>query len=343
MKTQQKTSEILSQRLATEQAITLVKSTFENDLKEKLGLHKISAPMIVLKGEGINDDLSGTERAVEFPLKGMAERRAEVVQSLAKWKRIQLKTYDFRSGTGILTDMKALRADEEFTSIHSVFVDQWDWELAIDPDQRNLCFLKETVRKIYSAIVATERSVAENFPEKYAILPDEIKFIHAEVLLKMFPGLSAKEREHSAAREFGAVFIIGIGGVLSSGESHDQRAPDYDDWSSPGEEGYFGLNGDIILWNPVLEQAFEISSMGIRVDADSLEKQLEITGQQSRKELLYHRTLLAGQLGDSIGGGIGQSRLCMFLLKKQHIGEVQVSIWPEHVIGNCRSNGITLL
>ena len=276
-------------------------------------------------------------------LRELQEQPAEVVHSLAKWKRLRLKEYQMEPGTGLITDMKALRPDEDFTPIHSIYVDQWDWEVAMPEGSREVSYLKETVQKIYAAMVAVEKEVAEKYPEKYQILPEEITFIHSEELLQKYPHLSPKQREDKAAREFGAIFLMGIGGELSHGEPHDGRAPDYDDWSSPCGEKYCGLNGDIIVWNPVLEQAFELSSMGIRVDATALKKQLVLKGQEERAELFYHQELLKGMLPQSIGGGIGQSRLCMFLLKKSHIGEVQVSIWPESVRKECAEDGIFLL
>ena len=343
MKTLQQTTDVQSEKFLTEEAISIVKSTFEDQLSEALKLTRISAPMIVLKGTGVNDDLNGIERAVKFPVKGLEDRPAEVVQSLAKWKRIRLMEYGIEPGIGILTDMRALRPDEDFTPIHSIFVDQWDWEICMKENDREIQFLQQTVQKIYSAIKATEKAISEKYPEKYQILPEEITFIHSEELLQKYPDLSPKERENAAAREFGAIFLIGIGGKLSNGEAHDGRAPDYDDWTSRSEGGHFGLNGDLIVWNPVLEQAFEISSMGIRADAETLQRQLKLTGKEERAQLYYHQQLLSGKLPQSIGGGIGQSRLCMFLLKKSHIGEVQVSIWPDELRQTYAEKGIFLL
>lgn len=343
MKSVMSTTDIFSEKIQTEEAISLVKSTFEEQLKKALCLYRVSAPMIVLKGTGINDDLSGVERAAQFPVKDLQDHPAEVVQSLAKWKRLRLAEYQIAPGTGILTDMRALRPDEDFSPIHSIYVDQWDWEVTMDHHQRNLDFLKEVVGKIYDSIKATEQRIASEFPDKPAILPEEITFLHAEQLLQMYPEDSPKERERKAAKKFGAYFLIGIGAPLSNGQPHDGRAPDYDDWTTPCAEGLTGLNGDIIFWNPQLQQAFEISSMGIRVDAPTLEHQLEITGKQDRKDLYYHRQLLQNQVPQSIGGGIGQSRLCMFLLKKRHIGEVQVSVWPESLREACSLEGIHLL
>lgn len=337
------TPDILTERFQTEEAISLVKTSFEKHLKHELHLQRISSPMIVLKGTGINDDLNGTERAAQFPIKDMGDQPAEVVQSLAKWKRLRLAEYQVEPGTGILTDMRALRPDEDFSPLHSIFVDQWDWEASMLPQQRTTAFLKQTVRKIYAAVRATAQEVAAAYPEKALQLPEDITFLHSEELLAMYPEDSPKERENKAAKQFGAVFLMGIGGALANGEPHDGRAPDYDDWTSEGEKGLAGLNGDIILWNPVLQRAFELSSMGIRVDAETLERQLKLTGKEERKALFYHRQLLENKVPQSIGGGIGQSRLCMFLLQKRHIGEVQVSIWPESLREACAADGIHLL
>ena len=343
MEPQMLTADIQTGKFATEEQVAIVKSAFEQELSKALNLTKVAAPMVVLQGTGVNDDLSGVERAVKFPIKGMQDRPAEVVQSLAKWKRLRLRDYGVQPGTGILTDMKALRPDEDFTAIHSIFVDQWDWELSMPEDRRDLLFLKQTVTAIYAAIKAAEKRLAVEYPQCFGILPEELTFLHAEELLAKYPGLSPKQREDTAAKEYGAIFLIGIGGKLSHGEPHDGRAPDYDDWSTPNEEGFIGLNGDLIVWNEVLGRAFEISSMGIRVNAESLQRQLSISGKQEREALYYHRELLAGSLPQCIGGGIGQSRLCMFLLKKRHIGEVQVGIWPEEVREKCEQEGIFLL
>ena len=329
--------------LETEKAIDLIKATFSGELCRWLNLHKISSPLMVLDGTGINDDLNGIERPVSFPVKALGDQKAVVVHSLAKWKRLRLKELAIPAGEGILTDMRALRPDEEFSPLHSIYVDQWDWEQHILPLQRSLTHLKITVRKIYEALRRTEKIVHEHYPEIRSVLPDEITFIHAEALLKHYPTLTPKQREHEAAKAFGAVFIIGIGEMLSHGEVHDGRAPDYDDWSSANEDGGFGLNGDIILWHPVLECAFEISSMGIRVDREALSRQLEKRDCNERSRLPFHDMLLRGQLTESIGGGIGQSRLCMFLLRKKHIGEVQVSIWPPTERASLKAEGIELL
>jgi aspartate--ammonia ligase len=268
---------------------------------------------------------------------------AEIVHSLAKWKRMMLADYEIANSYGIYTDMNALRPDEELDNIHSIYVDQWDWEKILLPEERNLAYLKDIVRRIYAVIKRTEFIVYENHPEIVPMLPEEIHFIHAEELLDRYPGLNPKEREHRAAKEHGAIFIIGIGAELANGEVHDGRAPDYDDWSTPTENGYRGLNGDIVVWNPILENAFELSSMGIRVDQEALLRQLEIQGKSERQELLFHKRLLAGEYPESVGGGIGQSRLCMYFLRKAHIGEVQASMWPGQMHDHCRRSGIVLM
>lgn len=337
------TSLQLSQKIQKEEAVHFVKAKFESHLKKELSLIKISAPTVVLQGTGINDDLNGIERPVGFPIKAMQELRAEVVQSLAKWKRLRLREYELEPGTGIVTDMKALRPDEDLGPLHSISVDQWDWEKVMLPEERRLDFLKEQVGRIYHSILATEAAVATAYPLLPPVLPSTITFLHAEDLLQQYPHLSPKERENMAAKEFGAVFLIGIGGLLESGEPHDGRAPDYDDWSTPTSGTTKGLNGDILVWNPILEQAFEISSMGIRVDKKTLELQLKERQAEERQELFYHKQLLEEKLPQTIGGGIGQSRLCMFLLKKRHIGEVQVSIWPEEMRQELKAKGVFLL
>jgi aspartate--ammonia ligase len=327
----------------TENAIKLIKDHFQTNLSAELKLRRVTAPLFVLKGTGINDDLNGVERPVSFPIRDMNDAEVEVVQSLAKWKRLMLAELDIETGRGIYTDMNALRPDEELTNIHSVYVDQWDWEKTIKPEDRNLGYLKKTVNEIYTVMRGLEFIIFENFPEIREILPEQITFIHAEELLKKYPGLSPTEREDNITREYGAVFIVGIGHDLSDGSPHDGRAPDYDDWVTPNEEGYRGLNGDIIVWNPVLESALEISSMGIRVNRESLLEQLTIRNLEERKKLFFHQKLINNELPLSIGGGIGQSRLCMFFLRKAHIGEVQASIWPEEMKKKCRENDIYLL
>lgn len=329
--------------LKTEQAITFVKETFSRKLIQALNLIPVSSPLVVLDGTGINDDLNGIERPVSFPIKSLNEQRAVVVHSLAKWKRVRLRDLEIEEGEGILTDMRALRPDEEYTPIHSIYVDQWDWEKHITKENRNFNYLKDSVVKIYQALYETELAVQERYPAKTAVLPEHIHFISAEQLLQRYPGLSPKQRENAIAKAYGAVFIYGIGGVLSNGEAHDGRAADYDDWSTDNEEGYQGLNGDILVWNQALNTAFELSSMGIRVDKKALLQQLEIRQSMDRCKLSFHAMLLNDELPQSIGGGIGQSRVCMFMLKKAHIGEVQVSIWDDSQRDLLSSQDINLL
>ena len=326
----------------TEKAIKAVKDMFQDNLSAQLALLRVTAPMTVLSGTGINDDLNGVERPVRFPVLSLDERQAEVVHSLAKWKRLKLAELGITPGRGIYTDMNALRPDEELDNLHSIYVDQWDWEKVIRPEDRNLDFLKRTVRRIYEAVKVTENKLYVEFPQLVPALPDEIYFIHAEQLLQRYPDMTPKERENAIVREHKAVFIIGIGGKLSDGSVHDGRAADYDDWSTPNSDGYEGLNGDILLWSPVLESAFEISSMGIRVDPEAMRRQLKERGQEWKEDLYFHRRLLAGELPCTIGGGIGQSRLCMYLLRKAHIGEIQSSIWPEAMREACHRAGIEL-
>ena len=327
----------------SEKAIKLIKDFFEMNLAAELKLRRVTAPLFVQRGTGINDDLNGTERPVSFPVKDMEGCTAEIVHSLAKWKRMMLADYEIANGYGLYTDMNALRPDEELDNLHSIYVDQWDWERILSPEERTLDYLKKIVRSIYSVIKRTEFVVYENHPQIIPVLPEEIHFIHAEELLERYPHLDPKAREHEIVREFGAVFIIGIGGALKDGKPHDGRAPDYDDWSTETEKGYRGLNGDIVVWNPVLEIAFELSSMGIRVDREALLKQLDIQGKSERRELLFHKRLLNGEYPESVGGGIGQSRLCMYFLRKAHIGEVQASLWPGQMHDHCRKSGIILM
>ncbi|OWP61417.1 aspartate--ammonia ligase [Hymenobacter amundsenii] len=329
--------------LQTEEAIRLVKDTFARELADRLSLSPVSSPIAVLDGTGINDDLNGVERAVGFPIKAQAERRAVVVHSLAKWKRLRLHELGVAAGRGLLTDMRALRPDEDYSPIHSIYVDQWDWEKHIKPGQRTPEFLRATVEQIYEALRATEARIVAEYPAITPVLPGRIKFLHAEDLLRQYPGLSPKQREHEATKQYGAVFLMGIGGALSHGEAHDGRAPDYDDWSTETTTGYHGLNGDILLWHPVLQTSFEVSSMGIRVDKVALLRQLVLRGCEDRQQLDFHARLLRGELPESIGGGIGQSRVCMFMLRKGHIGEVQVSIWPESVRQKLAESGVGLL
>lgn len=329
--------------LKREQAITFVKETFATKLKHALNLIPISSPIVVLDGTGINDDLNGIERPVSFPIKSLQDQRAVVVHSLAKWKRIRLKELELEPEEGILTDMRALRPDEDYSPIHSIYVDQWDWEKCILPKDRSLAYLKQTVEKIYQVIYETEQAVAAQYPHITAVLPSDIHFISAEELLQKYPSSTGKERENAIAKEYGAVFIYGIGGSLTNGEPHDGRAADYDDWSTGNERGYHGLNGDILVWNPILNTAFELSSMGIRVDKKALLTQLEIRNSLDRQKLTFHQMLLNDQLPESIGGGIGQSRICMFMLKLQHIGEVQVSIWDQLKKAELFDKGVELL
>jgi len=326
----------------TEKAIKAVKDMFQSNLSAQLALLRVTAPIVVLSGTGINDDLNSVERPVTFPIKSLNEQKAEVVHSLAKWKRLKLGELGIQPGRGIYTDMNALRPDEDLDNLHSIYVDQWDWEKVIRKEDRTLDFLKMTVRRIYEAIKVTENRLYVDFPEIVPELPDEIFFIHAEELLQHYPGLSPKERENAIVKEHKAVFIIGIGGALSDGTIHDGRAADYDDWSTPNADGFKGLNGDILLWNKTLNCAFEVSSMGIRVDEEAMLRQLEIRGQLWKKDLYFHKKLLAGELPYTIGGGIGQSRLCMYLLRKAHIGEIQSAIWPEEMRAACLRAGIEL-
>jgi aspartate--ammonia ligase len=327
----------------TEKAIRKIKEYFQINLSLELNLTRVTAPLFVKSGTGINDNLNGVERPVTFNVKAMDEMQTEIVQSLAKWKRLMLADYEFQYGEGLYTDMNAIRPDEDLDNMHSLYVDQWDWELVISENERNLDFLKKIVTKIYDVIRRTERYIAQEYSVIQPILPEEITFIHSEDLYTQYPDLTPIERETEACKEYGAVFIIGIGGNLDNGEPHDGRSPDYDDWSTPTTEEYTGLNGDIIVYNPLFERAYEISSMGIRVDAPALLRQLEIRGDMERKDLYFHKRLLGGELPLSIGGGIGQSRLCMFYLRKAHIGEIQASVWPEDMIKKCRDKNIILL
>ena len=327
----------------TELAIKKIKDFFLNSLSTELRLRRVTAPLFVLRGLGLNDDLNGVERPVSFPIKCMDESVAEVVHSLAKWKRVTLAEYEVNPGFGIVTDMNAIRADEDLDNIHSLYVDQWDWERVMTSEERNVEFLKKIVRKIYSAILRTEFFICETYPQLHPYLPEEIFFIHSEELCRMYPDLTPKEREDAICKKHRAVFIMGIGGKLSDGKEHDLRAPDYDDWSTPNEDGFYGLNGDLLIWYPVLGRSIELSSMGIRVDKEALMRQLKLQGKEERSKLYFHRRLLEGTLPLSIGGGIGQSRLCMILLHKAHIGETQASIWPDEMRKECRLAGMTLI
>ncbi len=319
--------------IETQQAIKDLKDFFEDKLGEYLNLTRVSSPLFVLPETGTNDNLNGSEKAVSFEITNM-KKTAEIVHSLAKWKRIALEKYGFSLGKGIYTDMNAIRKDEELDNIHSIYVDQWDWELIINKSDRNIESLKEIVSKIYSVFKETEEHVCDIYPQVKKMLPKEITFITSQELLDMYPGLTPKERENKIVKEKGAVFLMQIGKVLSSGDKHDGRSPDYDDWD---------LNGDILFYNPVLDNTIELSSMGIRVDEESLKRQLELSGCEDRKELDYHKALLNGDLPYTIGGGIGQSRMCMYFLNKAHIGEVQAGIWPQDMIKKCKDFGIHLL
>lgn len=328
----------------TELGIKQIKEFFQQNLSSELRLRRVTAPLFVLKGTGLNDDLSGVERPVSFPIKDLGEQQAEVVHSLAKWKRVTLADYCIEPGYGIYTDMNAIRADEELGNLHSLYVDQWDWERVITPEQRTVDFLKGIVTRIYSAMRRTEYMVCEMYPQITPFLAHDVHFIHAQDLLEMYPGKSAKERENLITERYGSVFIIGIGGKLSDGKPHDLRAPDYDDYTTVDPKtGLSGLNGDLLIWNDVLKRAIEISSMGIRVDKAAMLKQLELAGKEERTRLYFHKRLLEGSLPLSIGGGIGQSRLCMLYLKKAHIGEIQASIWPEEMRKQCAEWGIPLI
>ncbi|HEL2496036.1 aspartate--ammonia ligase [Streptococcus suis] len=314
-----------------QEEISFVKNTFTQYLKDKLEIVEVQGPILSRVGDGMQDNLSGVENAVTVNVKLIPDATYEVVHSLAKWKRHTLARFGFNEGEGLFVHMKALRPDEDsLDSIHSVYVDQWDWEKVIPDGRRNLAYLKETVEQIYKAIRLTELAVEARYDIE-SVLPKKITFIHTEDLVKNFPDLTPKERENVVAKEYGAVFLIGIGGELADGKPHDGRAPDYDDWTSPSEAGYKGLNGDILVWNEALGSAFELSSMGIRVDEEALKRQVAITGDEDRLEFDWHRALLNGLFPLSIGGGIGQSRLAMFLLRKKHIGEVQSSVWPQEV------------
>ena len=312
-----------------QQRISFVKQFFADKLAENLSLIEVQAPLLSKVGDGVQDNLSGTENAVQVKVKTINDAQFEVVHSLAKWKRKILSAHHFAVGEGLYANMKALRPDEDRLSpIHSVYVDQWDWEKVIRPEDRNLTYLKQTVEKIYSAIKATEKAVSEKY-HLSRFLPESITFMDSEQLLKRYPNLSPKERENAITKELGAIFLIGIGGKLANNEKHDVRAPDYDDWSSDNEMGSKGLNGDILVWNPVLNSAFEISSMGIRVDSETLKRQLKITGDEDRLQFSWHQALVNGELLQTIGGGIGQSRLVMLLLQQKHIGQVQASVWDD--------------
>ncbi len=317
----------------TQIAIKKVKDFFERDLAIQLDLTRVSAPLFVPRDSGLNDTLNGTERAVSFDIRGI-EGDVEIVHSLAKWKRFALKEYGFAHDEGLYTDMNAIRRDEDADNIHSVFVDQWDWERIIAKEERTMETLKSTVKKIYAALRHTEKHVADDYAFASRLLPEKITFITTQELEDRYPNLTAKQREYEAAKEYGAIFLMQIGGALKSGKPHDGRAPDYDDWS---------LNGDIIVYYEILDIALELSSMGIRVDEEALVRQLKIRGCEERLALPFHQALMNGELPYTIGGGIGQSRICMFFLHKAHIGEVQSSVWSDETRKACEEAGITLL
>ena len=317
----------------TEIAIKLVKDFFETELSRQLNLTRVSAPIMVTPESGLNDNLNGVERPVAFDVLETGEM-VEIVHSLAKWKRQALKTYGFKPGEGLYTDMNAIRRDEETDNIHSIFVDQWDWERIITEEERNEAFLREIVEKIYLTLRKTEGYVCAHYPHIKPELPDHITFVTSQELEDRYPDKTGKEREYLATKEYGAVFLMGVGGALKSGQIHDGRAPDYDDWS---------LNGDILLYDPLLDISLEVSSMGIRVNPETLRTQLAIRGCEERAELPFQKALLNGELPQTIGGGIGQSRMCVYLLRKAHVGEVQASLWPKDVVEACYKANIQLL
>ena len=318
----------------TEVAIKDVKDYFERSLAKELNLTRVSAPLFVKKSTGINDNLNGVERPVAFDIKVIENAVFEIVHSLAKWKRMALYRYGFETGEGIYTDMNAIRRDEELDNIHSIYVDQWDWEKVLDKKDRTQATLKEIVTSIYKVFKDTESHINSLYPLFDKILPEEIFFVTSQELEDLYPNLTPREREDEICKEKGAIFVMQIGGELKSGVKHDGRAPDYDDWT---------LNGDIIFWYPVLNMALELSSMGIRVDEEALSKQLKIAGCEERKNFDFHRLLLEGKLPYTVGGGIGQSRICMYFLRKAHIGEVQSGVWPDAMIEDCEKANIFLL
>jgi aspartate--ammonia ligase len=327
----------------TERAIRDIKEAFQTNLAFELNLVRVTAPLFVEAGTGINDDLNGVEQPVSFAARGLDGARVEVVQSLAKWKRLALAELGFAPGEGLYTDMNAIRPDEQLDNLHSLYVDQWDWERVITAADRTVPFLQTVVRRIYDVIRRVERYVCHQYEPLRPFLPEEIVFCHAEDLEAEFPEMTPKQRETEACRRHGAVFVMGIGGALRNGQPHDGRAPDYDDWSTPTRPGYQGLNGDILVYYPLFDSALELSSMGIRVDPAALLRQLDLRGAAARRELLWHRRLLAGELPLTIGGGIGQSRLCMLYLQKAHVGEIQTSLWPRDMREACRRHHIPLL
>ncbi len=324
---------VLSMR-DTQEAIKYIRDTFQKELGKELNLSRISAPLFVEKNSGLNDDLNGSEQAVSFTMKEMGDETIEVVHSLAKWKRIALKKYGFKMHEGLYTNMNAIRKDEELDNLHSAYVDQWDWEKVIDESERNVETLKFHVEQIFKVIKHMEHEVWYKYPEAVNHLPEKIHFVTSQQLLDIYPNLDPRERENAITKELGCVFVMKIGAKLSDGNKHDGRAPDYDDWQ---------LNGDILFWYEPLQQALEISSMGIRVDEEALHQQLESEECLDREQLPFHQAILNRELPYTIGGGIGQSRLCMLLLKKAHIGEVQASLWPQKMIDICTQNNILLL
>ena len=325
-----------------QRAIEFIKSNFQVNLSNALNLRRVSAPLFVDENSGLNDNLNGVERPVSFDIPDVGTN-AQVVHSLAKWKRLALKRYDFKVGKGLFTDMNAIRRDEEVDNLHSGYVDQWDWEKVISAEDRNVAYLKRTVRDIVSAVSETSSALNVAFPSLHTKLPSEVFFITTQELEDLYPDLTPKQREDEICKKKGVVFLMQIGKILKSGIKHDGRAPDYDDWTTPNSDGYLGLNGDIIFWDTVLGTPVELSSMGIRVDKEALLRQRDICGCPERAQLSFHRALLNDELPLSIGGGIGQSRFSMFLLQKAHIGEVQASIWPEEQIAECARHNIHLL
>lgn len=330
-------------QIQTERAIKYIKDTFERELSAGLKLSRVTSPLFVPRGSGINDDLNGIERPVRFQIGNLDNMEMEIVQSLAKWKRLALANMSLKPNSGLYTDMNAIRPDDDIDAIHSLYVDQWDWELVMAEKDRNIEFLKRIVKKIYSSLKRTEFLVSEMFPSCSPTLPDHITFIYSEDAQQEYPHLTPQQREKALAEKHGAIFLIGIGSPLADGVSQGGRAPDYDDWSTPSDAEHTGLNGDIIVWDSVRADSLELSSMGIRVDIETLKRQLEIRNCPERAQLYWHQRLLNGELPQTIGGGIGQSRLCMLLLQKAHIGEVQSSVWPQEVLDEAASLHITLM
>lgn len=327
----------------TEHAIVSIKDFFQISLSTELNLTRVTAPLFVPAGTGINDDLNGVEKPVSFAAKGIGGQKMEIVQSLAKWKRLKITELGMKPGFGIYTDMNAIRPDEELDAVHSLYVDQWDWCMCIDEKDRTIFYLQDIVKKIYRTIKRTEFFLYDRYSVLEPILPEKITFVYSDDLWREYPNLTPKERENAAAKKYGAVFIAGIGGKLPDGSIHDGRAPDYDDWISDAGDGHVGLNGDIVVWNETLGRAFELSSMGIRVSPESLRRQLAERGCEERANLPFQKKLLNGELAFTLGGGIGQSRLCMFLLRKAHICEVQVSEWPVSELEACAKAGVPVL